>query len=162
MKKNLFICSTDTTSESLKMVYGLYKCEDLTFVAEHHVCDGDADCPDASDEMHCNDVCTFFKPLNNLDCYTMCTRDVCICSNMYFQCSTGGCISLSKFCDGVLDCQDMSDELLCFNEAHVSYKPQFTCISGKTIDTHLVNDTVPDCPLCMEMMKHGYLAVFPA
>ena len=147
MGDHLFICSTNTTTESLMMVHGLHQCKDFTFIAEHHVCDGEADCPDASDEMNCDDVCTFFEPVNNLSCYTMCTSDICACNKMYFQCSSGGCISLSKFCDGIIDCQDMSDEILCVNESHVPDEVQFRCLSGNAIGQHLVNDTVPDCPV---------------
>ena len=145
---NIYLCSTTTTSESLAVVNGLHQCEDFTFIAEHHVCDGEADCPDALDEVNCNDVCTFDEPKSRLSCYTMCSSDICTCSKLYFQCSTtGGCISLSKFCDGVFDCQDMSDEILCVDESQATDGSQFTCISGKRIDMRLVNDTVPDCPM---------------
>ena len=88
--------------------------------------------------------------MSNLSCYTLCTSDICVCNRLYFQCTTGGCISLSKFCDGIIDCQDESDESLCINEAQASAKEQegnFTCNSGYAIDGTLVNDTIPDCPV---------------
>ena len=181
---NLFLCRSETTAESLLTVHGLYQCEDLTFIAEHHACDGEADCPDASDEMNCSDVCAFLVPQKNLSCYTLCTSDICICNRLYFQCRKGGCIPLSKFCDGIVDCQDMSDENLCLNESQISYqnvfhdnqsmsnailclnksqmlyqnasdKNHFSCVSGETIDINLVNDTIPDCPV------HGDDEVWP-
>ena len=157
---NLFLCRRNTSAESLLTVYGLYQCDDFTYIAEHHACDGEADCLDASDEKNCSDICTFFVPQNNLNCYTACTDDICICNNMYFQCIKGGCIPLSRFCDGIVDCQDMSDEILCLNESQMSYKNasdenHFSCISGETIDRILVNDSIPDCPV------HGDDEVWP-
>ena len=159
---NLFLCAGSVTAESLATIHGLYQCGDFTYIAEHHVCDGEADCPDASDEKNCIDVCTFFVALlSNLSCYTLCTSDICTCSRLYFQCTTGGCISLSKFCDGITDCQDMSDEILCLNESQVSLhnapdEDNFRCKSGNMIDMLLVNDTVPDCPV------HGDDEVWPS
>ena len=180
---NLFLCRSDTTAEPLSTVHRLFQCDDFTYIAEHHACDGEADCADASDEKNCSDVCAFFVPQNNLSCYTACTVDICICNRLYFQCTKGGCIPLSKFCDGIVDCQDMSDEIfclnesqicqnisddnqgmsgeiLCFNESQMSYqnasdKNHFSCMSGETIDIILVNDAVPDCPV------HGDDEVWP-
>ena len=180
---NLFLCRSNTTAQSLLTVHGLYKCKDFTYIAEHHACDGEADCPDASDEVNCSDVCAFVVPQNNLSCYTECTDDICTCNRLYFQCTNGGCIPLSKFCDGIADCQDTSDEIVCLNESQIhqnvsngsqgmsdeilclngfqmSYqktndKNNFNCMSGDTIDIILVNDTVPDCPV------HGDDEVWP-
>ena len=157
---NLFLCKSDTTVGSLVTVHGLHQCQDLTYIAEHHACDGEADCPDASDEMNCSDVCAFFVLQNNLSCYTACTSDICICNKLYFQCTKGGCIPLSKFCDGIVDCQDMSDEILCLTEFQMSSQNafdenHFRCTSGHTISITLVNDTVPDCPV------HGDDEVWP-
>ena len=158
---NLSLCRSSVTAESLETIHGLYQCADFTYIAKHHVCDGEVDCPDASDEMDCNDVCTFFVPLSNLSCYTLCTSDICTCNRLYFQCTAGGCISLSKFCDGIINCRDMSDEILCLNESQVSQhyisdEDNFRCKSGHTIDILLVNDTVPDCPV------HGDDEVWPS
>ena len=156
---HLSLCSTNATAELLLTVHGLYQCADFTYIAEHHVCDGHADCPDTSDEKDCSDICTFFAPQSNLSCYTLCTSDTCACNRLYFQCSTGGCISLSKFCDGIRDCQDMSDEILCLSESQAYQNlsdTNYRCISGHTIDIHRFNDTVPDYP------EHGDDEVLPS
>ena len=157
---NLSLCSPNATAGLFMTVHGLYQCADFTYIAEHHVCDGDADCPDASDEMNCSDVCTFFAPQSNLSCYTLCTSDICACNRLYFQCTADGCISLSRFCDGIRDCQDRSDEILCLGELQASYQnpsdTHYRCISGYSIDIHRINDTVPDCP------EHGDDEVWPS
>ena len=72
---NLFLCRRNITLESLASLPGLHQCDDFTFIAEHHVCDGEADCPDASDEQHRDDVCTFNNTSSNFSCYSMCTYD---------------------------------------------------------------------------------------
>ena len=147
------VCEDVTISSSLSEHKGLYQCADDTFIVEHHVCDGDPDCPDASDEQDCNNICTFFGAVSNMSCYTMCTSDTCVCNLLYYQCTKGGCIPLSKFCDSVPDCEDKSDEILCTNKEkvaqgeHEESRTLFECMNGKSIDTALVNDTVPDCPV---------------
>ena len=85
---NLFLCRRNVSVGSLATIHGLYQCEDSTYIAEHHVCDGEADCPDTSDEMNCTGVCTFFVPCGNLSCYTSCKSDICTCNRLYFQCTT--------------------------------------------------------------------------
>ena len=63
---------------------------------------------------------------------------------------------MSKFCDGINDCQDMSDETLCVKELVAVEGEQFTCLSGQRVDIHFLNDTVPDCPV------HGDDEVWPS
>ena len=138
---NLFLCRSSTSAESLLTVHGLYQCEDFTYIAEHHACDGEADCPDGSDEMNCSDVCAFFVPQNNLSCYTACTDDICTCNKLYFQCIKGGCIPLSRFCDGIVDCQDMSDEILCLNESQISYQNIYDDSQSMSDETLCVNES---------------------
>ena len=128
-----------------------FQCLDGTLITQHHMCDGEADCPDATDEANCSWVCeiTISSTVHH-DCFTDCISPTCTCHPLYFNCRSGGCISVSKFCSGISDCPDASDEKLCELNPVLKYPTEdhdlFTCESGDQIKKERINDTVPDCP----------------
>ena len=130
----------------------LFQCYDGTLIIQHHLCDGEADCPYASDESNCSWVCQFSTTsVKHGNCFRDCVTPICMCHHLYFSCVTGGCIPLSKFCNGIKDCPDASDESLCardiVSENPVKEHGLFTCMSGAQIGRRKLNDTVPDCPI---------------
>lgn len=150
MADQLYYCVNYAQKLAMDTVPGLHRCLDGTYIAEHHMCDGTADCPDASDESSCIHVCSFLNK-SHTDCYSMCHAEYCVCHPLYFQCASGGCIALSKFCNSIVDCADDSDEAQCKSEEtgnSISYDTNdvYACLSGDIISITLLNDTVPDCP----------------
>ena len=86
-----------------------YTCADGSLIAIMLTCDGVLNCPQAEDEDSCLDVCTSeFK-----NCLSQCIHPGCTCSDHYFQCASGGCITFDKFCDGRKDCSEGEDEVGC-------------------------------------------------
>ncbi|XP_038218676.1 low-density lipoprotein receptor-related protein 1-like [Zerene cesonia] len=80
------------------------------------VCDGDADCPDGSDEDS-----TPGGPCANVTCN----------EDQYMQCDTNRCIPKSWVCDGLKDCRDGSDESGAWCARVVCGAEQFACARSR-------------------------------
>merc|ERR1712002_226844 len=83
-------------------------------------CDGEADCINNFDELHCAAGCTGANK---------------------FQCANGNCITAIYKCDGDNDCGDASDEAGCTCDVNLHFK----CPNGKCIPKDYVCDADNDC-----------------
>ena len=70
--------------------HGRWHCMSGDCIVRENVCNGVADCPDASDEAKCKNV---------------------QCEGFLFQCQNSAqCLSRVKLCNGKVDCEDGTDE----------------------------------------------------
>lgn len=114
---------------------GEFMCANRKCLAIVHVCDGDDDCGDGSDELKCT------SPLT--------------CGPNHLRCNTSECVPLIWSCDGDPDCSDSSDEgpERCGGDG-VPYLPnrrtnctagEFRCANGECVRLTWKCDGDPDC-----------------
>ena len=101
------------------------------YISEQFLCDGKIDCDNGEDEQHCTHLCSSFNTSPNY-CQTKCHPDNCTCHELFFQCSSGGCIHSSQVCDGFVNCMNNEDEAICFSLKSTQY------------NTDVRNDLIPD------------------
>ncbi|XP_059055987.1 putative vitellogenin receptor [Achroia grisella] len=125
---------SSTTSAPSVCEASQYQCYNSTICVERsQICDGEADCPNGSDEdsvtcdtLSCQDnefMCTSgscilssFKCDGEQDCGDGSDEANCdgkSCAFGYYQCRNKECIEIGKRCDGNNDCYDLSDEEQC-------------------------------------------------
>ena len=85
-----------------------FTCSDLTCIPSGKRCNNVADCRNGEDEVSCSEITCSSSEL--VDCRVNCTWPSCTCSEGYFQCQTGGCVSADSVCDYEMNCADGSDE----------------------------------------------------
>ncbi len=160
----ILLCHDPMLISNSLCLHGHDMCYDGTCILSHYVCDGRVDCPDASDEIDCNDACSFSINYNlSINCFLSCTGPECLCKDLYFSCALGGCLPWSRVCDGVLDCPHGEDEQQCYfndmsnatralfvannfqDKLPLTLREDYKCRNGSTISRVLVNDLIPDC-----------------
>ncbi|XP_070509893.1 basement membrane-specific heparan sulfate proteoglycan core protein isoform X10 [Chironomus tepperi] len=103
-----------------------FQCENGVCIDLEKRCDRVADCQNGEDEEFCNEE----SGVSNSHC-KLGER----------HCNSGQCIPEQFWCNGRLDCEDLSDERNC-----QCTTDEFTCKSGKCIPVLTVCDDVKDCP----------------
>ncbi|XP_072288518.1 vitellogenin receptor Yl [Eucyclogobius newberryi] len=154
---------TSASSAPLSCSLASKPCKDNSdCVLYNHVCDGEVDCRDGSDEDGCVSECPKgqFQCAHGRRCIEraqVCDgapqcqdrSDELACSGTVEGCShqcdaRSRCVPSSFLCDGERDCQDGTDELDCVDDA--CGPSEFQCGSGQCLAVSMRCDGHPDCP----------------
>ncbi|KAH8286775.1 hypothetical protein KR018_007424, partial [Drosophila ironensis] len=96
------------------------QCGDGSCIEGYKQCNGIIDCADGADEYNC--------PIYDLDYDTDPDNNpLNECEILEFECDYGRCLTLEKKCDGIVDCDDETDEFDCTAYAEHCLKSEFEC-----------------------------------
>ncbi|KAJ8278768.1 hypothetical protein COCON_G00058340 [Conger conger] len=141
-------------------------------------CDGETDCTDGSDEQRCERVCGPGQfPCGSQDqcvehqqlcdgtphCRDATDESVDNCGSSQippcpgsFKCDNRTCVNMSRVCNGVADCPQGEDELLCARPSATPVPPgsgntsrtcpEHTCLDGTCLSFKEVCNGIPECP----------------
>ncbi|KAG7222111.1 hypothetical protein INR49_016683 [Caranx melampygus] len=153
---------------TIKCPLGARPCRDNTeCIPYNHVCDGEADCRDGSDEEECTSACESGNLVAGLSIpvcpWKKCIEQSQVCDGVP-QCQDRSdelgcvkdledcdhqcddktrCVPKSFVCDGEMDCWDGSDEANCADEDCSA--TEFKCTSGQCVSATMRCDGHPDC-----------------
>ncbi|XP_070563559.1 uncharacterized protein [Ptychodera flava] len=113
---------------------GDFLCNDgIDCIKSYGVCDGIPNCPDGSDELHCDHTLVTCDPVTQ------------------FKCNRGGlrgvCIKMENRCDGIKDCLDGADEdpQICDYSSRGGESDDDTCLSGFKCDHGICHPNIHLC-----------------
>ena len=145
LNRTCVLCSTEPQSVTA-CPHGLFQCKDKSCISPGAKCDGKWDCMNGDDESECDiTMCHINNKYQNQSfCQTKCSiqKHMCLCGLGFWQCQSGGCIALSKFCDYQQDCQDASDEKCPVMQCDVG---QVRCRNGECINVRELFDLQRHC-----------------
>lgn len=108
---NYLLCIEDVQLTRCPPAY--FQCVNMECVADIFVCDLKQDCVTGEDEHNCDNICSASFAVDVNYCRNICHRTNCSCSDVLYQCFSGGCLHNSKVCDGYINCDDGTDESMC-------------------------------------------------
>ena len=123
----------------------IFSCDDDSYKQVAYRCDGEIDCSGKEDEQNCFHICSTYTNFN-LDC----TPPDCTCTQLYHQCTLGGCVHQTFVCDGVVNCPaDDSDEVMC--QYRMSRSPQKKRLLNDAFSlcNSFSNETYPNNEICL-------------
>lgn len=136
---------------------GLLQCEDGTCISSTAICDGKWDCIYGSDERSCHSLMChingLFKTIVFCRAHCNLLHNQCLCGPMFWQCKSGGCVSVSKLCDYQRDCQDGSDENCQLKSCN---QKQMKCKNNQCVDGNKIFDFQQDCLDNSDENANGY------